>query len=244
MAIPKVQNGPRTSPTARWFLVAVLISVGAYFAWPDSSESIEQRLQDARRFYQQAKFEQALEITEQIQHREIENQDALWISGRCHARLKQYTNAVRDLNLIDLNSPDGISARLLVAEILHYHLCLFDDAEYAYGVVLQRDPANPDANEGLARLLAVCGRRHEAIPFILRLVQQQQASDLLMVLARESGAINDEDLLTRAHSAAPDSAGPLLGLARLADLKLQTDEALALCQRAVELSPESVAAHT
>jgi len=243
MATTKVQNGYRMLLTVRWIFVALLISLAAYFALPDSSVPIEHLLQDALKSYQRAEFEEALRSTGSILQREPEHPDALWISGRSHARLKQYTAAVRDLNLIVLNSPDGIDARLLVAEILHYHLYLFDEAEHAYGAVLRQDPANPNANDGLARLLSVCGRRSEAIPLILRLVQLQQASDLLMVLARESGAINDEDLLTRAHQAAPNSAGPLLGLARLADLKKQTDEAVTLCQRAIQKSPKSVAAH-
>ena len=243
MATKKVRKDYRISPTVHWIIFTVLISIVAYFAWPDSSIPIDQLLRDARKSYQRAEFEGALLSTGRILRCEPENPDALWISGRSHARLKAYTDAVRDLELIALNSPDGIDARLLVAEILHYHLSLFDDAEQAYSAVLRENPANPDANDGMARLLSVCGRRSEAIPLILRLVQLQKASDLLMVVARESGAINDEDLLARAHRAAPDSAGPLLGLARLADLKHQTDEAVTLCQRAVEKSPESVAVH-
>jgi tetratricopeptide (TPR) repeat protein len=244
MAKTKVQNGFRISPAVRWMFFAVLILISAFFAWPKSSVPIDQLLQDARRSWQRAEFEAALLSTESILQREPENPDALWISGRSHARLKQYTEAVRDLHLIDLDSAAGIDSRLLIAEILHYHLYLFDEAEQAYRAVLRQNPVNAAANDGLARLLSVCGRRSEAIPLILRLVQLQQASDLLMVPARESGAINDEELLTRAHQAAPDSAGPLLGLARLADLRQQTDEAVTLCQRAVEKSPQSVTAHS
>ena len=109
--------------------------------------------------------------------------------------------------------------------------------------MLQQDVVNPAANDGIARLLAVCGRRSEAMPMILRLVKAHQASDLLMVLARESGAINDAEMLEQAHRAVPDSAGPILGLARLADLKQQTSEAAELCRQAVRKSPDFVAAH-
>lgn len=243
MSKTRSQKSDHKSKRVLWISVTVVVSLGVLFAFARSFEPTSQLIQNARKAYERSEFEEALQVTRKILNREPGNSDTLWISGRSHARLKHYAEAIRDLNQIVLESPDGVDARLLVAEILHYRVCQFDEAEKTYVAVLQHDVMNANANDGLARLLAVCGRRNEAIPLILRLVQQQQASDLLLVLARESGAINDADLLQRAHKANPDSAAPLLGLARLADLKEQTEESVTLCSRAVQLSPGMVAAH-
>jgi len=243
MATTKARFASRKFTFVLWIFVVALISIAAFFAFSQSIESTDKLLQSARRSFQRNEFEEALQFTRTILKREPDNSDARWIAGRSCLRLKQYSEAVHDLNLISLESPQGVDARLLAAEILHYHLYLFDEAEQAYRAVLRQDVMNPTANNGLARLLAVCGRRSEALPMILLLVKQQQASDLLMVLARESGSINDADLLERAHLAAPDAAGPLLGLARLADLRQQTSEAAELCRQAVRKSPNLLAAH-
>ncbi len=243
MATTKTRFTSRRSTPVRWMLVAVMISIAVFFACSRSSESTDKLLESARKSFRRNEFAEALQLTRNILNREPDNSDARWIAGRSCMRLKQYSEAVHDLNLINLDSQHGVEARLLAAEILHYHLYLFDEAELAYRVVLQKDATNPTANDGLARLLAVCGRRSEALPMILLLVKQQQASDLLMVLARESGSINDAELLERAHQAAPDSAGPLPGLARLADLSQKTSEAAELYRQAVRRSPDLVAAH-
>ena len=243
MATTKARFTSRRSTLVRWMLVAVLISIAVFFAFSRSSESTEKLLESARKSFRRNEFEEALQFTRDILKREPDNSDARWIAGRSGMRLKQYSEAVHDLNLISHDSPQGVEARLLAAEILHYHLYLFDEAELAYRAVLQHDVMNSTANDGLARLLAVCGRRSEALPMILLLVKQQQASDLLLVLARESGSINDAELLEKAHLAAPDAAGPLLGLARLADLNQQTSEAVNLCRQAVHKSPSLLAAH-
>ena len=243
MASTKVRVASRKSTLVPWIFVVALISTAAYFAFSQPIESTDKLLQNARKSFQRNEFAEALQFTRTILKREPDNSDARWIAGRSCMRLKQYSEAVQDLNLISLDSAHGVDARLLAAEILHYQLYLFDEAEQAYRTVLKHDFLNPTANDGMARLLAVCGRRSEAIPMILLLVKQQQASDLLMVLARESGSINDADLLERAHLAAPDAAGPLLGLARLADLRQQTGEAAELCRQAVRKSPNLLAAH-
>ena len=243
MATTKARFTSRKSTFVRWISVAALITIAVFVVSWKSSESTDKLLQNASKAFRRNEFDEALKLTRTILKREPDNSDARWIAGRSSMRLKQYSEAVHDLNLISLDRPHGVDARLLAAEILQHHLSLLDEAEQAYRSVLERDEMNPTANDGLARLLAVCGRRSEALPMILLLVKQQQASDLLMVLARESGSINDEELLERAHLAAPDSAGPLLGLARLADLRQQTSEAAELCRQAVQKSPDLVAAH-
>ncbi len=246
MAVSTGMNQPemmRRSTAIRWIAVTVLLAAGGVFVYSLTGESANELLQEARRKLQRGEFEVAEQLARQILHGDPANPEARWIAGRSAAGLKHYDQAVHDLNSIAGDSPLAVDAQVLAAELLHWNLCRFDDAEKSYRTVLQRDATNLKANDGLARLLAVCGRRSESMPYILQLVRQQHASDLLLVLARESGAINDERLLRRAHSADPKSPGPLLGLARLAGMRQQTDEAVKLCQQAIQQSPEMLTAH-
>ena len=140
----------------RWISAAILVAIGGFFAFSNIFESTDELLQNARRTYQRNQFEEAEQFARTVLKRRPGNAEALWIAGRSCANLKRYDEAVRDLNLIDLGSPNGIESRLLAAAMLHQELYLFDEAEKAYRTVLQRDATHPKANDGLARLLSVC----------------------------------------------------------------------------------------
>lgn len=136
-----------------------------------------------------------------------------------------------------------LRAALLRAEVNHYWLYRLSDAEQAYRAALELAPDHVVANSGLAELLGLCARRREAIPHVLRVIRSGAATDLLMLLARESGMINEAGTLERARRAAPEDANPLIGFAWHAASEGQTDRAVALLEEAVRLQPDHTAAH-
>lgn len=111
-------------------------------------------------------------------------------------------------------------------------------AEEAYRAALRLDPDNLEAQEGLARLLALCGRRREAIPHVLRLIQQGVETDLLVLLARENSILSDRRALEEARRAAPDDPAPLLGLAWYAADEGDHEHAVRLLEEALALRPD------
>lgn len=137
----------------------------------------------------------------------------------------------------------AFEAALRVAQIGHYQLYQFGHAEQGYRLALRLAPESAEAHRGLANLLGICARRHEAIPHVLRLIRLGQAGDLLILLAREEGVIHAPDALQRARLAAPDDPNPAVALAWHAAEADRMDEAIELLGEAIRLDKDHAAAH-
>ncbi len=159
--------------------------------------------------------------TEKIARQAIELDGSLSAAHRlaadCAVARNDFEQALSDLSQISKsNKDDWVSSRRLAAEILHNQVFRFSKAEQAYQNVLAAVPDDFFANNGYARLLGLCGRRREAIPCVLRLIRAGEETDLLILLSRESGALNDPDMLNSARQADPSDPNPLLGQAAIA----------------------------
>lgn len=137
----------------------------------------------------------------------------------------------------------ALEASLRVAQIGHHRLYQFAHAERGYRLALEIAPDAVEAHRGLANLLGLCARRHEAIPHVLRLVRLGEAGDLLILLARENGIIHHPDALRRARVAAPKDPNPAVALAWHAAESDRLDEAIDLLRQAIRLQEEHAAAH-
>jgi tetratricopeptide (TPR) repeat protein len=107
----------------------------------------------------------------------------------------------------------------------------------SYVSALELDRGNVTALTNLSKIYGTCGRRDEAIPYILKLIELGQETDLLMLLARDSGAIRNEQLLRASHEKYPDDPLPVVGMASLA---LESDDpgrAKELLEKAIRLDP-------
>jgi thioredoxin-like negative regulator of GroEL len=107
-------------------------------------------------------------------------------------------------------------------------------AESAYLRLLERDANNQLAHERLAKIYGTCGRRQDAIPHVLSLVQAGMRTDLLMLLTRESGAINDMKTLQTAAQRYPEDLLPRLGLANAAHKSEDLQSALEQLKRMLQ----------
>lgn len=141
------------------------------------------------------------------------------------------------------SSRTRLRAALLAAKISHYRVYRLSDAEAAYRRALTVAPDDVAANTGLATLLGMCGRRSEAVPYALRVVRKGVPTDLVVLFARQTGAVKDPELLSKARRAAPDDPNPLLGLAWQAASDMRTGEAIELINEAITRRPTFGAAH-
>lgn len=178
---------------------------------------------------------------EQLARRAVElwpqNNRAFRIAADCAVEREDYERALADLSGISHAAEDEwINARRFAAEILHNQVFRFREAEVAYLDVLNVVPDDIPANDGYARLLGLCGRRTEAIPHVLRMIRAGEYSDLLMLLSRESGSLNNASMLDVAHRADPDDPNPLIGQAKAADSVQDAPLALEKLQKASRLS--------
>ena len=95
----------------------------------------------------------------------------------------------------------------------------FDEAERRLRMALELNPDHPAAQEQLARLLALAGRRWAGSAQLFALIRSGRAQPHHLVLAANLfDPVDERELLQKARAAWPDQWLPELGLARL-DMK-------------------------
>lgn len=229
-----------TRPTKLLLAAVVLVAILAAVFWFQSRESPASR---ARALYWQAaelaaerKLEDAEELVREAVALNGGFNAAHKLAAECAIARNDFEQALRDLSQItDPESDDWLPARKIAADLLHNRVCRFREAERVYREILSVDPDDTFADEGYARLLGLCGRRNDAIPHVLRLVRSGKHTDLLMLLSRESGALNDPEMLEKARQADPTDPNPLLGQAQAAASAQNPSRALELLEQAARL---------
>lgn len=221
---------------ATMFLFAIL----AVFLWisigTTNQMSREDLLRRARLLVAAGKIPDAEKLVRQAIDSELGSSAVYCFAAQLAVQQQDYKQALDDLSRVQKeDTTEWPLARRLAAKIFHYHVHRFRDAERAYVDVLDFEASDTAALEGYAQLLGLCGRRSEAIPHVLQLIKSGYETDLLMLLSRESGALNDPSLLEAAHQAAPLDPNPLIGQARAAELQQNPELALRRLKQAGNL---------
>lgn len=133
--------------------------------------------------------------------------------------------------LASRSETESLLAKQRLASICHHKLFLLTQAERWYTAVLDQDSSNSDAHDGLAHLLAACGRTREAVPHVIALIQAGIETDLVVLLSRETGGLNEPDLLDKAAEADPDDPLPTLGKASMAIMQQDSQTAIDLLKQ-------------
>ncbi len=200
------------------FVLAGCVLVYVFVLRPTPEQRAESIFRQATMLAAQGELAEAEKLARQATELNSRLSTAFRMAAECAVARNDYELALNDLSkIIDSQSDDWLIGRQLAANILHNHVFRFRDAEQAYQQVLAIRPDDVFANNGYARLLGLCGRRSEAIPHVLRLIRAGEETDLLILLSRESGSLNDPELLDAARKADPTDPNPLLGQATVAD---------------------------
>ena len=172
--------------------------------------------------------------------------EALGVAAQFAAQQGRYAETIQYLDKLDMNDP------LLSQELKEMAFHLRGDSFQSLGEITkaERDyrnllALNPDHAAGclsFAKLLGTCGRRDETIPLILRLVKLGAAGDLLMLLARESGAIQNEPYLRKATQQYPSDPLPWTALAVYAFDANDEVNSQALLDTALKTQPNCIPA--
>lgn len=228
-------------------IVAVLACSAIGF-WLLSPGDVEPLRKEVKRLFLRGDYQQAMLIADEALGVQPDLTDTRLLAAQSSVRLGDAKKTLQYLGPIlkvDFNgdSPLKVKALLLQGEVATNGLFDLQQAESAYRATLQLDPDNVKGLEKLIRLLATCGRRREAIPFLLQLIQLGYSSDLLMIISRGSGALNDVDLLKAAHNAHPEDCCALTGLAMHASQSGDLNQAVRFCREAVAVNPEFTSAN-
>ena len=228
------------------FLLVLLI-VCSWCFWPrgDTAERARQLLLSAQVQLEAEDFARAEKLACEALALFPGLSDATFVAADCAFAEQRYSDALKYLNDAEVLStadgiPDQTDAQLaaMSGDLLHYHLHRFMDAEAAYRRSLSIDRTGHRANDGLARLLGLCARRHEAIQPILQLIKDGEDTDLLILLTQESGVLRNDEMLDAVERVNPDDANFRLARARLLGEAQQTNQAIEILKRLVMTSPE------
>jgi thioredoxin-like negative regulator of GroEL len=176
---------------------------------------------------------------------DADSPEALLIAGGAAAGLGDVPEAIACIDRL----PRGRDRRINDARALAANLTLLkqyraSDAERRFREVLADDPRHLASVSGLASLLGLAGRRHEAIPLYLELIRQGQiTTDQLSLLGAESGASRNAALHNQCLESVPDDPIPLLGLTWESAHKNNYAETERLARRALKSAPDLIEAH-
>ncbi len=232
-----------TSPTHRLTATRLLSCTAAVIAvlaviWLLASKAPpdpEQLLRQANTAYLAGRYADATAKARQVLQFVPANADALWLAGQSELRQQNYSEAVILLGEITAEHRQFRAALTTVAGLHSNKLLSIRREVESWRQLLRQLPDDITALQRLAQLYASSGARTEALPLILRLVKLGQPSDLLMVAARETGAISDRPMLEKAQLADPNDPYPPTGLAQIAFLDGDYARAVLLSREALEL---------
>ncbi|MFG0333718.1 MAG: tetratricopeptide repeat protein, partial [Maioricimonas sp. JB049] len=238
-----------TKPHNRWPLVAglavALLGIGWAF-WPATNEpdvDAPALLEQARMLQARGELVEAEALAAEALDADTELGLAAMLAAECAVGRGEAERALTWLARIpDSDRELSFRGRLHAAQLLHQMLMRWTAAEVAYRDALELAPGNIDASIGLARLLGQCGRRRDAIPHVLRLVQAGDPTDLLMLLARDNGVIHLEDRLEQAYGKNARDPNILVGLAWHAAEEDDGERAIMLLRQALQHPRAPVAA--
>jgi len=184
-------------------------------------------------------------------------QGGAWIvSGEAIVQQGRFEEAVECfLQVVKLSKqPDRQAmAHALAGDVLARRLHRLGEAETHYRQALELEPNEDNARRGLITLLAAEGRRQAAEEILLSVIRDAKATEQhLFLLGNSEWVINSlsfktregdrkvqrQEFLERARQAVPDDPVPVIGLARLADVKNQSARAIELLEGVLAADPD------
>ena len=166
---------------------------------------------------------------------------AVLLAGECAESQKQFARAVEWYGQVP---PDDARQRanacFRAAKICHQKTYQLTQAERFYRETIELDPQNAEASARLANLLGLCGRGRELDPFVIRVLIQEQPTDLVMIMSREQVGIAQPELLEHARRAAPTDPNVMLGTAWAAVIADQSEAAIVVLKALLKEHPDNV----
>ena len=235
---------------SRWILfglalVLIVAGISLFYIFEKSGDTPDGLLEKAREEKKRNQFEQAELLAARAWKLDPQLSEATILAGDCAAAQSAWPRAADYYERSTAkDARTRISIGLREAEIRHRRLNQIAKAERVYRSVLALNPDNVEANTGLAQLMFLCGRNHEGIPHILRLVRQEVETDMLLLLARGNMVVNDVELLNKARVADSLDPNPNVGLAWHAIQHDQFAEAEELLNVSLGLDSQNIAARS
>lgn len=200
-------------------------------------------LEDARLNLARGDYGRAEEIARQAAAVSNPSPWALIVAAEAALKTNRFADALDYYQRVPrVTSESSESADFGVAEML-CHLGRISESETQLQQLLAKNPAHKLAHLRMAFLLNITGRRWQAQPHLLYLVQNRTATvEHLLLLGNSQRQIEDRALLDATSQQFPDDPLPKLGAARLALSLNRPDEARGLLQQVLAVRPHELEA--
>lgn len=193
------------------FLAGLVLGCGS----PPPPMTATEQLRQAQIAMQDQKFARGLELADQILEKSPGKLDVLLLAADAATRLEEYDRALEYYSRMRDDGSATYRRALLTAGDLHRHLGHMSLAEHFFREVLARSPQEIPAIQRLSYLLNLAGRRWEATPYLLQLLQAGQFHPLeLLLLGNTERLSHHDDYIKKACEVSPEDPLPWLGLAR------------------------------
>jgi len=249
-----------TSPPAKifsWWLVlvpvCVLVALGLYIVEPlffpsppDAADSPQATVQDARAMLLRENYEMAEGLARQIILNDPSVADAYLIAGEAAVKLGDVDAALAYFQAVPKTAEaQYATSRWSMGNLVLYYQGKLREAEQLFRESLELDPTNVVANERLAFLLGVTGRRWESLPYLLEPIRQGHVSlePLILLATVDSRSVELPQIIDQSRQTNPDDWVPLIGTARVQVFSSELDAAEKLLREILEHAPEQVEAH-
>ncbi len=238
------QGNSRIHPL--WYLAVIaVIALGmtAFLLFRSAGPTSDSLLEVARLNLARGDFRRAEELARQAASGSNPSPWALIVAAEAALKTNRFADALDYYQRVPRLSPEASdSADFGVAEML-CHLGRISESEEQLRQLLVKNPAHKLAHLRLAFLLNITGRRWQAQPHLLYLVQNRAANiEHLLLLGNSQRQIEDRALLDATASQYPDDPLPSLGAARLALSLNRPDEAKPLLKQVLAVRPNELEA--
>ena len=225
-------------------VVALAVGFAGAMALRGPARSSESLLEEARLQLTRGEHQRAEELARQAATGNNASPWALIVAAEAALKTNRFADAFDYYQRVPRDSADvAASADFGEAEAL-CHLGRIAESEFRLRRMLEQNPRHGLAHLRLAFLLNITGRRWQAQPHLLYLVQNRAANiEHLLLLGNSQRQIEDRALLDATAHQFPDDPLPKLGAARVALTLNQRDEARRLLAAVKRQRPDEPEGH-
>jgi tetratricopeptide (TPR) repeat protein len=212
---------------------------------PAESESISATVEDARAALLRDNYALAETLSREIILENPAAADAYLIAGEAAVKFGDVEAALAYYGAVPKTAREQyVTSRWSMGNVVLYQGKL-REAELLFRETLELDPTNIVANERLAFILGVEGRRWESIPYLLEPIRQGSIfmEPLLLLSTVDSRNVEHKQIIEESRKVNPDDWVPLLGPARIKTFGAKFDEAEAMLREILQHAPNQVEAH-
>ncbi len=232
--------------------VVVCLCLGAYIVQPllfpaaEPTASIASAtLADASAALRRKDYEQAGNLAREVLLSDPSVAEAYLIAGEAALRLGDpETSLIYYQGVPESATSEYITSLWSIGSVLLYQGKLREAEDY-FRRTLKFDASHVLANERLAFILGIEGRRWESVPYLFAPIRAGQISmeQLLLLATVDSRIAEHKELIAASRRVNPDDWLPLIGVARVALVDGKFAETEALLREVLSHVPDQLSAH-